>query len=250
MTNEFILNTAFRQSAVDMGCRPEDLVAGRDVIVVSRADSGAKKYLKLPFLFSALSYGNGVVISASPSLLREAEELLRRFPGYHIFEPPAIDEINRRLAAYGKKIKYTSEYFLPDLNILRPLDCGYMIKILHPADFTELYTPQWSNALCKNRKELDVLGAGAYDGGRLIGLAGCSADCGGMWQIGIDVLPEYRSRGIGSALTSRLTCEIIKRGKVPFYCASWSNLKSVKNALKCGFRPAWIEMSAGTPEQL
>ena len=36
-----------------------------------------------------------------------------------------------------------------------------------------------------------ALAAAALDRGRLVGLAGCSADCGAMWQIGIDVLPEY-----------------------------------------------------------
>ena len=65
-----------------------------------------------------------------------------------------------------------------------------------------------------------------------------------MWQIGIDFLPGYRRQGIASALTSRLAIEVLERGKVPFYCAAWSNVKSVRNAIKCGFRPAWVEMTA------
>lgn len=96
----------------------------------------------------------------------------------------------------------------------------------------------------QKRKELDVLGVGAYDKGQLIGLAACSADCDSMWQIGIDVLPQYRRQGIASALTSTLAMEIIKRDRVPFYCAAWSNIKSVRNAIKCGFRPAWVELTA------
>ena len=111
-------------------------------------------------------------------------------------------------------------------------------------DFQKLYLPQWSNALCDQRKELDVLAVGAYDGQKLVGLAGCSADCEEMYQIGVDVLPEYRRKGIAAALTSRLALEVLKRGKVPFYCAAWCNLKSVRNAVKCGFRPAWVEITA------
>lgn len=65
-----------------------------------------------------------------------------------------------------------------------------------------------------------------------------------MYQIGIDVLPEYRRKGIASALTSRLALEILKLDKVPFYCAAWCNLSSVRNAIKCGFRPAWAELTA------
>ena len=71
----------------------------------------------------------------------------------------------------------------------------------------------------------------------------CSGDCDDMWQIGVDVLPEYRQKGIASALTSRLAKEILKRGKVPFYCAAWSNIPSNKNAIKSGFSLSWIEMT-------
>ena len=99
-------------------------------------------------------------------------------------------------------------------------------------------------ALCEKRKELDVLGVGAYDSGRLVGLAGCSADCEEMYQIGVDVLPEYRRQGIASAVTSRLAMEVLALDKVPFYCAAWCNIKSVRNAIRSGFRPAWVEITA------
>ena len=89
-----------------------------------------------------------------------------------------------------------------------------------------------------------MLGVGAYDGGRLIGFAGCSADCPDMWQIGIDVLPEYRRKGVASALTNRLARAVFGRGKVPFYAAAWANIRSVRNALRSGFVPAWTAMTA------
>lgn len=55
-----------------------------------------------------------------------------------------------------------------------------------------------------------------------------------MWQIGIDVLPGYRRQGIACALTSCLALKILEHGKVPFYCAAWSNIRSVRNAIKSG----------------
>lgn len=88
-----------------------------------------------------------------------------------------------------------AEYWLPDPSRIPNLPCPYETRLLGPADFAPLYRPEWSNALCEKRKHLDELGVGAYDRGKLVGLAGCSADCAGMWQIGIDVLPEYRLAG-------------------------------------------------------
>ncbi len=242
-TNDDILKTAMRQSAVDAGCCAEDFTRKENVIVLSKIDPAARKYLELPFDCNLISYGNNIVASINEKYREIVSNYIERFPPVHCFETPNMHIIDDAFRKEGLRICFMAEYFLPDLNYLKILKCGYEIKILHQNDFAALYTPEWSNALCEKRRELDVFGAGAYDGGKLVGLAACSADCGDMWQIGIDTLPEYRRKGIASALTSRLAHEILSRNKVPFYCAAWSNIKSVRNAIKSGFRPAWVEMT-------
>ena len=130
------------------------------------------------------------------------------------------------------------------MDVLKTLPCDYTIKILTPKDFSHLYLSQWSNAFSGKRKHLDMLASVVYDNDKIIGIAGCSADCDSMWQIGVDVLPGYRKRGIASALTSYLAIEILKKDKVPFICCAWSNISSVRNALKSGFRPAWVHLTS------
>ena len=156
--------------------------------------------------------------------------------------------LNDAFRPYGAEVCFMAEYWLPDIDTLSPLPCRYDTKLLRPDDFAELYRPEWSNALCEKRSFADVLAVGAYDGGKLIGLAGCSADGAEMWQIGVDVLPEYRRAGIASALTSRLALLILGEGKVPFYCCAWCNIRSARNAVKSGFRPAWNEMTVKSIE--
>ena len=248
MTNQEILKIAIAQSAVDLSADASDFEKSENVVVTSKENDGARRYLKLPFSCQLVSYGAGVVASVSPEFREIAENYVNKYPVEHLFETPHLHILNEALAAKGQKICFMAEYFLPDVNVLCALDCSYELRILTQKDFAELYLPEWSNALCKDRKHLDVLGVGAYDNGRLVGLAGCSADCDTMWQIGIDVLPEYRRQGIALALTSRLAIEILNRGKVPFYCAAWCNVKSVRNAIKSGFRPAWVEMTAKSCE--
>jgi GNAT superfamily N-acetyltransferase len=244
MTNQDILRIAMTQSAADLCAAPDDFEKSENVIVLSRARDDARRYLTLPFSCQLVSYGNNAVASVSPEFREIVEAYINRYPAEHLFETPNLHVLNEALMEKGQKICFMAEYFLPDLNALRPLDCPFEMRILTPQDFTDLYRPEWSNALCERRKHLDVLGVGAYDGDRLAGLAGASADCDTMWQIGIDVLPAYRRQGIASALTSRLAMEILDRGKVPFYCAAWCNIRSVRNAIKSGFRPAWGEMTA------
>ena len=244
MTNREILSIAMAQSALDLGADSTDFEKSENVVVLSQVNDGARKYLKLPFSCQLVSYGNNVVASVSPELRGIAEGYINKYPVEHCFETPNLHVLDDALAPFGQRICFMAEYFLPDLGALKPLDCPYELRTLTQADFAALYLPQWSNALCEARKQLDVLGVGAYDGGRLVGLAGCSADCDSMWQIGIDVLPTYRRQGIASALTSRLALAILDHGKVPFYCAAWCNVKSVRNAIRSGFRPAWVEMTA------
>lgn len=242
LTKEQLYQIAKEQSALELGCTAADFETGG--VFRSNTHPRARKYLRLPFAFQIVYYGENAVISANAELESFARHYLEQYPTYRGFQTPALSALAQALQPYGLVPRHMAEYFLPDPEKVPDLPCPFETRLLTQTDFKELYLPEWSNALCADRAHLDVLGVGAYDNGRLIGLAACSADGEEMWQIGIDVLPEYRRQGIASALTARLTKEILARDKVPFYCAAWSNVASAGNAIKCGFKPAWVELTA------
>ena len=243
MTNTDILRIAMEQHAIDANCSPDDFKRNDNVVVISCPNENARRYLNLPFFCDLITYGSNIVASVDERVYDFVKKYIdTKFP-HGCFEMPQIHHLTREFVKYGFLPCYQAEYWLPDVDILKILPCRYETRILEQKDFAGLYSPEWSNALSQseNSKRVDMLGVGAYDNGNLIGLSGCSADCETMWQIGIDVLPEYRRQGIAAALTSRLAIEVINRGKVPFYCCAWSNLSSVRNAITSGFRPAWVE---------
>lgn len=244
MTNKEILEIALKQLAYDCNCKPEDLLSEQNVVMISKANPKARKYIPLPLECDLVSYGNNIVVQVSERTKVAITEYINKYLAHHCFETPNINALNELIAPFDLKVCFMAEYFLPDVTKMKELDCGYELRVLQKADFADLYLEQWSNCFTFNDRERDVLAVGAYDNGELIGLAGCSADCETMCQIGVDVLPKYRRKGIASALTSKLSLEIFKLGKVPFYCAAWSNIKSVRNAIKSGFRPAWVELTA------
>jgi GNAT superfamily N-acetyltransferase len=248
MDNQEILEIAMNQSALEANCRPEDFLSKENKVGISVPNPKARIYLKLPLYCNLISYGNNIVASVNEEIAETVTSFINMYKVEHCFETPNTHVLNAELEKRGYRIYNMAEYFLPDMNSLKELFCDFPVKILHPDNFSDLYKPEWTNALEPKRKEHDVLAAGAYDGTKLIGLAGCSDDCETMWQIGIDVLPGYRRQGIASALTSRLALEIIDRGKAPFYCAAWSNIGSVRNAIRSGFRPAWVEMTTKSLE--
>ena len=248
MTNQDILQIALQQSAYDCNCEIEDFLSTENKVVLSKKHEKARVYLPLPLECDLVSYGNNIVAQVSERMKDVVTKYISKYAVARCFESPNVIALNEKLAEYGYKVCFMAEYFLPDINELKEISCDYEIKVLYPEDFKDCYTEQWGNALCHDRKHLDKLAVGAFDNGKLVGLAGCSADCEMMYQIGVDVLPEYRKQGIASSITSRLALEILKLDKVPFYCAAWSNIKSVRNAIKCGFKPAWVELTARDAE--
>ena len=213
-----------RQSAIDCSCGEEDFRRVTHVFVENKASEQASKFLKSPNTCRLVSYGSNVVASCRKDLIPEVEAFVNGQEKFHrCFEPMAIYELNKILQKAGARVAWMHSFYLPDPD----------------------YVPEWSNALSSPaKKHLDMLGYGAYDGDKLIGLAGCSDDCVEMWQIGIDVLPEYRRKGVASALTNRLARAIFEHGKIPLYAAAWSNVRSIRNGMKSGFRPAWAALES------
>ena len=248
MTNREILDVALQQSAWDLQCEVTDFFRDEPVVVISKPEARRKKFMDPINACELVTYGTNVVASVVP----EIEELIRQYlkgkDPERAFESPGIFALNKALLPFGYEVSFMGQDYLPRVELLRELPCPFEMRVLKKGEFEHLYTDEFSNALCEKRKHLDVLCVAAYDKGKEIALAGCSEDGEEMWQIGIDVLKVYRKMGIASALTSRLAAEVLKRGKVPFYGCAWANVKSQRNAVKCGFRPAWAFMTVKRTE--
>ena len=159
MTNQEIFQIALRQSAADSNCDPSDFEQSANKIVYSGKRPEARRYLELPFSCDLVSYGNNIVASVSPQVEVAVRQYIGKYPVEHCFETPNLHVLNEALAPYGQKICFMAEYFLPDMGKLHAAECSYEVRILHPADFVGLYRPEWSNALCEDRKQLDVQAA-------------------------------------------------------------------------------------------
>ena len=177
MTNKEIMDIAMQQSAYDTNAKVSDFLQDTNVFVKSGVGPLARKYYKEPIACNFVSYGSNVVASVKDEFKEIVETYLSKFEFYHCFETPNMHWLDERMKEKGYRVCFMAEYFLPDMERLKRLECNYVLKVLEQKDFADLYLPMWGNALCADRKELDVLGVGAYDGEKLVGLAACSADC-------------------------------------------------------------------------
>ena len=157
MTNQEILNVALRQSAEDLSCAPEDFLKNENVVVISKENINARRYLTLPFSCQLASYGSNIVASVAPELKEIVSDYINRYEFYHCFETPNMLALQQKLLPHGLDICFMAEYFLPDMESLKECSCPFALRVMTPDDFASLYLPEWSNALCEKRKHLDML---------------------------------------------------------------------------------------------
>lgn len=235
-----------QQLSLDYNCNPEDLRAKENILTLPALNEGRRSYSSgKPFL-EMVTLGGNTVIMADECLHEFLHGLIRDTEGHRLFEFEKLTIINEELRRYGYQMNPTHHMFLPCRNV--EVDERFRVKWLYDDEISPFYgNPQFPNAIaypeqCPVRP--DRMAVVAVDGDTIMGMAGCSEDAPHWQQIGIDTLPVYRSRGIGSYLVTLLKNKIIEMGDIPFYGTAAANIRSQTIALNSGFRPAWVETEA------
>lgn len=250
--SEEIMSSLKQQLAYDFNCRPEDFDKEENIITLPALNEKRRVFSKETFFLQMATLGNNAVISADQKLHPWLAEWVKGKTGFWLFEQHNYFELNDKLREFGYKLNLTHHMFLPVPEFIEVAP-DFEYKFIETADIMQYYgRPEFPNAICSEFKpeRPDVLAVLALDGEKIMGMAGCSVDSSQLWQIGIDVLPEYRRRGIGSALVKLLRNETFRRGAIPYYGTSLSNLRSWKIALASGFNPAWVECESSRIEKI
>ena len=188
--------------------------------------------------------GSNAVITADEQLHPFLHDFMTK-TGHYLFELPNMLPLERELNKFNHTLSQTYHMFLPSQDVQPLLDLP--VKWFYGEEIHKFYGDErFPNAICDeyDPRRPDRIAVCAYDGDDIMGMAGCSEDAKGWQQIGIDVLPQYRSRGVGVYLVTLLKNEILKGNDIPFYGTSLSNCHSWNIAIKCGFKPAWVEVGS------
>lgn len=240
-----------RQLAIDFNCAPEDFDRAENVLTVSALNEGRRMYSDERSFFTMATMGGNAVISADETLHPFLRGFMSDRMGHWLFEQEKLSELERELNKYGYRLCRTHHMCLPKFEV--EVKGSFPVKWFNGREELEpFYDRRFGNALCERYLETrpDRIAVCAYDGDKIMGMAGCSEDAPGFLQIGVDVFPEYRGRGVGTYVVLLLKNEIIRRGQsesmpmMPVYGTAAANLHSQNIALNCGFRPVWVEMEA------
>lgn len=230
-TKSKILEIVRKQLAIDMNCNVQDFLEDGIVFCEAKKNEGRRLFDRQTPYLEVATMGKGIVVSADINILKKIEPLIENKVREDIFVAPFL---------FGHSL-----YYIPDCKGIRKLPCpdGLTCHVKEGKEIHELYSVEgFKNAIQYDIEHPcpDVLVNYVMDGKKIIGMAGASADSKTMWQIGIDVLSQYRNKGIATCLVSNLAVMIMERGIVPYYGTASSNIPSQSVAYRSGFIPAWM----------
>ncbi len=239
------------QLAKEYHAEAEDFCRQENVLTEAVLHPDRRKYSDVPYFFHMCTLGGNAVITADARLHPFLKQFMAARTGHWLFELPNLLPLQKELETYGYTLGSSFHMFLPKKEVRT--EPRFAVKWFFGDAIGRFYgDDRFGNAISEpepNPDRPDVAVVCAYDGETIMGMAGCSRDAENWYQIGIDVLPEYRSKGVGTALVSLLRTHIEKEGGIPFYGTGISNYHSWNIALNAGFCPAWVELGAKKRKQ-
>lgn len=241
-SNEEMINKVKEQFSKDFGCSILDLNRDESIIQEIKLKEGRRILDSEGCFFKAISFQDKLIISASKEILPWCNEKFKNAKGTWIAEYYILRSIDKKLNEYEHKIADVHEYFLPDVSLeeTKPL---FNIKWYEKDELDILKEDgRFDEAFAYDENCPDVLAVAAFDGDKIMGVAGASMDSESLWQIGVNVVSEYKHRGVASNLVALIKDEILRRGKVPYYGTVQSHIFSKNTAINAGFKSAWVEI--------
>lgn len=232
------------QFRLDTNC-PEEMERERIIMInPSRKLEGGRTFADISTFFRAIIYRGELYLMCDEKIMDWAEENFSQTAPEWFCKFENLRKIDQKLQEYGYKIMDTHVYFDPDPEYVGyDFDCPYELEWLDRDQILEIKGNPFKNALMYQEGCPDHMAVAALNReGERIAMAGVSTDGKHLWQIGIDVLKEYRGKGLAVYLTTLLKEKVLEIGKIPFYGTSESHAISRTVGIRAGFRPAWCEV--------
>ena len=227
----------------EYNCTPTAFKKDKNILTLSEPDKNGRYCTHDGYYFHMATTGSNAVITAAEELHPFLKAWIKDKKGCHLFDMPNLLILEKKLNIHGFTLTETYHMFLSAEH--KEPDKSYPVKWFYDKEIMPFYgDKRFPNAICDKyyEKRPDRIVVCAYDGENIMGMAGCSEDAVHWMQIGIDVMPEYRSMGVGTYLVTLLKNEIEQQGHIPFYGTDIANYHSWNIALNSGFRPAWVEI--------
>ncbi len=238
-----------RQLAADFCVTETEILDASHHFSIFKPLPDRRRYQEITPCLLKIAVVNGkLLFTGREDIIARGRELYADANAPWFMEAPNLASLNRELAAFGAQIRHARPFFTADR--IAPIEApAFDIQRFTPdtiADFRG--DDRFGEAFGFCETAPDMLGVAAVKDGQILGMAGASADSPYLWQIGINVEPEYRGQGVAATLVRLIAADALAAGRLPYYGTSISHLASQRVALRAGFLPAWFELVASPAE--
>ena len=231
-----------QQLAVDYDCSIADIQGTENVFREYKKNEKARRVGKEDSIFKLACVNGKILVMAEQPLLAWCKEKFADVDGAWISEPANLIRLHEKLKEYGQVLADAHHYYIP-AEKREKTQQRFEVR-WYEKDEIKVFEgdERFDEALLFDEKMPDMLAVCAMKGENILGMAGATADCAMMWQIGVNVTEEGKGLGVGSYVTALLKERVLEEGKMPFYSTVESHIKSQKVAYATGFVPAFYEI--------
>lgn len=240
-----------QQLAINMACTPEEVRNGMNYFITSTPLEGANTWS--PGIANIICLNNKIIVRTQiDSLTDELQQNYQFVKGEWFVEYPNLKLLDGILSRYNLTIRSVTPYFIPDsrfietsYRISNPQSNGdFEIGWFDEQEILQFQGGLFTEAVSFHPYCPDKIAVGLLDNQRVVALAGASEDSRYMWQIGINVLPQYQRTGVASFLVATIKQRLLDSGTIiPYYGTQISHVASVNTAYKAGFKLGWTEIA-------
>ena len=233
----------------DAGCDPAAFESGGITVVEWREMPGRRRFEEPATPFVIVSMGHGVVVACHREWLEWTRARASELDRDRFLDAVNLGAIAERLSDAGSVLKGPLPSYACSIETLRPhtVPSGVTIEVVR-GDAIDPLRPNevFRHALPRERNPVlpDRLAVIARVDADVVACAAASDENAWLCQVGVDVLPSWRGRGVGRAVVGRLTEAVLAEGRVPYYCLVISNVPSAALATSLGYWPAWVQWHA------
>ncbi len=245
----------YKQLAIDLDCSVEELKNTKNIFKISGRNNNMRRSETLERTQMHLICINDKMVArcSDERVIKWLEKEYSNFNSNWLGSYHITRKFDEGLKQFGIRVALFDTFYIPNDNI-KDINCdvlnNFMLKWYNSNELKCFEGDRrFEEALLFYQNAPDMIALTASKNDNIIAMAAANADRPNMWQMGINVLPEYHGQGIATALVATLKNKIIELDILPYYTTSVSHVVSQKIAIKAGFIPAFTELVTMTEDE-
>jgi len=246
MTNAEVRYEMMKYLSLRLHCNADDFLSDTNKIYKAEKD--------YELFFYMICFGNAAVARANEKIYEWCKDFFLWHPGWRCFDGKQYAAIAKELTKHNVGLSFGHGMgMVADINIKRESKpIPYKTRIIEKAGIVRFYDDEIEGIFYKEENKWRTLEytdkieyiLAVYDSDRVIGFIIAEKETDSLYQLGCETLPEYRQKGIATAITIEMTNFLINKSLIPFATLAWSNISSKNVLIKSGYTMAWSDMGS------